>query len=144
MTPVRATSAVFVTLVFSLLPAMLAAEDKKPEITDVTADQLWKEPEKYHGKLVRIEGVVENTPAAGEHKESPSGFRYGLTLEDTEDVYISCDGKPSVAKGDRVRVTGLFTYKENSFVKRRLAVAPPQGTVEKVAEKKDEPVAGHH
>ena len=58
--------------------------------------------------------------------------RFNLTLEGGIYLAIHGDGKPPAARGDRVRITGTFTYTQNSFVRYRLAVA----RVEKLPAKK--------
>jgi hypothetical protein len=138
MTPPRSAAALLVSL---LLLGLLSAQEKQPRVVDLTPEELWKDAQKYHGKVVRLVGVVELTPEAREDKAGKSGFRYGLMLAGDVDISIHCDGKPTVAKGDKVRITGAFTYTENSFVRRRLAVDPPLGQVEKITEKQPEPVA---
>lgn len=137
MTALRTFVPLFASL---LLLGQARPEDRLTEAADVTADFLWKNSEKYHGKRVRLTGVVERTPEAREREQGKGGFAYRLDLAgDAElDISITCEGKPAVVKGDRVRVTGTFAYLENSFVRRRLAVGPPHGKVEKVAEEKPE------
>lgn len=119
-------------LIATLLTTAAAVAADRPSVTAVTADQLWKAPEKYQGKLVRLEGIVE---FASEHpRRDEAKPRYSLDLEGNHGVYIVCEGKPSVSKGDRVRVTGTFTYKKDSFVRHRVAV--PVDGVEKLPAKK--------
>ena len=131
MMPFRSAGLLFAPAIFFLLPGLLAAEDEKPEVTDVTVEQLGDTPPKYSGKLVRIEDVVES---ATEHprEDNKGTARYTLVLKGGDGLYIRCDGKPTVGNGDRVRVTGTFTSKENSFVRHRLTVELPHGKVEKV------------
>jgi hypothetical protein len=125
------TSRVTALLAALILLGPLHAEGKKPDVTEATFKQLWDAPEKYNGKLVRIEGVVESARERPRLKDNDNA-RYSLTLKGGLALYIFCDGKPTVAKGGRVRVTGLFTYKRNSFVRRVLAVQGPHGKVEKL------------
>jgi hypothetical protein len=117
--------------IIPLVALLMAAAPPAPsEPEDTTAAQLWKEAKAYHGKLVRIEGVVEHA-----HEQEPregDARRYDLTLEGDIDLTIHGEGKPPAAKGDRVRITGTFTYKEDSFVRYRLAVTK----VEKLPQKK--------
>lgn len=115
-----------------LLPAAPLPAPQRAKPIDVTADQLWKAPEKYQGKLVRLEGVVEST--SERPRSDKTTARYTLYLKGAESIYIFCEGKRSAAKGDRVRVTGTFTYKRNSFLRRSLAV--PAGEVQKLPAKK--------
>jgi hypothetical protein len=49
--------------------------------------------------------------------------RWDITLEDGVDLHIHGGGKLPAARGDRVRITGVFTHKGDSFVRYRLAVA---------------------
>jgi hypothetical protein len=114
------------------------AEEKKAEVTTVTIMDLDRNPEKFHGKMVRIAGVLESTPRTG-----VGTSRYFFRLVGADGFHIHGTVKPEGVKGDRVRITGKFTWKNNSFVTHRLAVEPPHGKVEKVPakkeEKKDEP-----
>lgn len=122
-------------LVASVLFCLAAAPPAKgPDVTEVTSKQLWKAPDEYHGKLVLIEGVVEDVTEY-ERSTEKGRPRYDLCLKGVR-IYIDCEGKPSVAKGDRVRVTGTFMYDNHSFQSRQVAVGPPHGKVEKVVEKK--------
>lgn len=109
---------------------LAAAPPASSEPEDTTAARLWKDAKAYHGKLVRVEGVVEHA----NEQEPREGYprRYDLTLEGGIDLTIHGEGKLPAAKGDRVRVTGTFTYKEDSFVRYRLAVTK----VEKLPQKK--------
>jgi hypothetical protein len=59
MTPFRIAGPVFASL---LLAGPLLAEDRTP----ATADELYENPQRFHAKLVRVEGVIKVTPAARE------------------------------------------------------------------------------
>jgi hypothetical protein len=105
-----------------LSPATALAQDKQPEVPDVTFGQLLKDPKKYEGRLIRVEGVVKHTPPA---KDGTGGAWYPLALADgnSSRVYIIAPGKPSVVKGDRVRLTGKFTqFGFRSFLRLTLNV----------------------
>src|SRR5262245_49770758 len=127
MNPCRIVMSLFV-LIFLRVSASLWAQDGTPEVADVTLKQLDEKPETYNGKLIRVEGVVGGSQATGE--------RYSLNLDGWEGVPISCAGKASISKGDRVRVTGKFTYHPRTFVTLRIRVDPPSGKVEKVPAEK--------
>lgn len=117
-------------LVFASILCLAAAPPIPRVPEDTTAARLWKEAKQYHGKLVRIEGVVQHA-----HEQEPfNGYprRYELDLEGVRRLTIHGDGGAPATKGDRVRITGAFTYKENSFDRFRLAVTK----VEKLPAKK--------
>jgi hypothetical protein len=114
----RHLAALLAASVFCLAAAPPAP--KGPEVVEVTSEQLWKDPGKYHGKLVRIEGVVEDVTQY-ERSSQKGRPRYDLSLKGVR-IYVDCEGEPSVAKGDRVRVTGTFTHDKHSFLSRQVVV----------------------
>jgi dipeptidyl aminopeptidase/acylaminoacyl peptidase len=86
---------------------------EKPET--VTPDALVKEPKKYEGRIVAVEGVLRETPVALQDKGT---VRYAPDL--AEGLDITCPGKPLVVKGDRVRVVGRFAHEEATFTEYTL------------------------
>jgi hypothetical protein len=80
-----------------------------------------------------VEGVVRDVAAP---VESDGKFRHMLHLE-AKGLSFVCSGKPTVKQGDRVRVTGKFTYIEFSFLPRLVSAdVDVGGKVEKLAPKK--------
>jgi hypothetical protein len=127
MSPSRIAIALFVSMLLGT-SASLWAEDGTPQVAAVTLKQLDESPEKYDGKLIRFEGVVRGT--------QETGARHSLHLDGWDGVPITCAGNPPVSKGDRVRVTGKFTYHPRTFVPYRIRVDPPSGKVEKLPAEK--------
>lgn len=74
---------------------------ERPET--VTPEALLKEPTKYEGRIVAVEGVLRETPVA---VQDNGAFRFEPDV--SARLSITCPGKPRVAKGDRVRVVGRF------------------------------------
>ena len=56
----------------------------------------------HDGKLIAVEGVLRNTPEAVEFLGE---YRYAPRL--VAGLAITCHGKPTAAKGERVRITGV-------------------------------------
>jgi starvation-inducible outer membrane lipoprotein len=82
---------------------------KEPPIP-LTFEELFKEPKKYDGKLIAVEGVLRNTPEAVEFLGE---FRYQPRL--VAGLAITCHGKPTAIKGQRVRISGTLTCTDNTF-----------------------------
>jgi hypothetical protein len=97
-------------------------EEKKEPIAKVTLGDLSKDPARYAGKTVQFEGVLDETPKA----------KNGIATLwlDRSDHGITCEGKPDVVAGDRVRVTALCEY-AGSPAKLKLRAT----SVEKIPEK---------
>jgi hypothetical protein len=72
--------------------------------------ELLKDPKKYDGKVIELEGALHDTPEViefmGEKRYSP---RLCAGLQ------ITCRGKPNDTKGDWVRITGTLTVEEGMF-----------------------------
>jgi hypothetical protein len=118
-----------------LLLGFLHAEVTKPEILKVTVQDLNKDPEKYHRKLIQIEGILESDP-----KESlmTQVQRTYLRMVEADGLAItSYLGQPGVLKGDRVLISGTFCYSQNPSGKStlRLQIQGPDGKVEKLPKK---------
>src|SRR5207247_346983 len=107
-------------------------EDKKPGVTEVTVEELYKAPEKYDGKLVRVEGVLNTDPR---ERVYMGKTRYRLSLDA---LYVWCPGKPEFKAGDRVLVTGQFDFKAPSFMRLAINADVEGGKVERAPEKKEE------
>jgi WD40 repeat protein len=86
---------------------------ERPET--VTHDALLKDPTKYEGRIVAVEGVLRETPVARQDKGS-AWFAPDLATG----LHITCPGKPSVAKDDRVRVVGRFVREDATFTEYTL------------------------
>ena len=78
--------------------------------TSLTFEELFKEPKKYDGKVVAVEGVLRNMPEAVEFMGE---YRYSPRL--VAGLAITCHGKPTATRGERVRITGTLTYTEGQF-----------------------------
>lgn len=76
----------------------------------VTVAELREDPKKFDGKLILLEGLLRNAPEAIEFNGE---FRYSVRI--TAGVAITCHGKPTAVRGDRVRVFGTLTYSDHSF-----------------------------
>ncbi|MCE9563482.1 MAG: hypothetical protein K8U57_15690 [Planctomycetes bacterium] len=76
----------------------------------VTFAELLADPKKFDGKLIWIEGVLRNSPEAVEFNGE---FRYSPRL--SAGVAITCHGKPSAIRGERIRIYGTLSYSEHSF-----------------------------
>jgi len=120
---------VAVVLVSCVLPS-LCAQEKKQEPPTVTAEELPTYPERHDGKVVRMEGVLESDPRETVYMGMA---RYNLGLGEDGIISIVSGFKPGVSKGDRVRLTGKYTYERNSFVPYRLLVEAPDGKIENFA-----------
>src|SRR5262249_2271660 len=81
---------------------------ERPET--IAAADLVKDPKKYEGRIVAVEGVLRETPTAIKDKLA---VRYSPDLIDGLD--ITCPGKPLVSKGDRVRIVGRSVPDEAHF-----------------------------
>ena len=86
---------------------------ERPET--VTPEALLKHPTKYEGRIVAVEGIVRETPVARQDKGS-AWFAPDLAAG----LHITCPGKPSVAKDDRVRVVGRFVREDATFTEYTL------------------------
>jgi HEAT repeat protein len=75
---------------------------------EVDFAELVKNPEKYHGKVVRIEVTLKRFVAEENWAH--------LIKTDGGAVDVYGKGKPNVCDGDKVAITGTFTYLKNSFV----------------------------
>jgi hypothetical protein len=120
-----------------LLSGILHADDKKPEIPKVTIEDLKKDPEKYHGKLIQIEGTLASDPMASKSRS----LKYYLHIVEADDFLVTSDtaiSQRDVAKGDRVLITGTFRYSENPSGKLNLGmrIQAKDGKVEKLEPKK--------
>src|SRR3954447_14999609 len=109
---------VTLALACSFLPGLLRAEDKKAEVTRATPEELVKQPERFHGKLVEVEGFVRSAPV---EVEFMGVTRHELAIGRV--VHVAGFVKtPAVAEGDRVRVVGTFEYDRHSFCPHYLRV----------------------
>jgi hypothetical protein len=101
----------------------------------VTLRELLRTPVRYHEQPVQLEGEVEYTPEAGDGRAT---YRLELSPDRKERYHLSitCTGKPTVRKGDTVRVTGLFRYAPGTFDRMSLRVFDPDCSVVKVEPKK--------
>ncbi len=81
---------------------------ERPET--IATDALLKEPEKYEGRIVAVEGVLRETPVAVQDNGA-SRFEPDLAAR----LSITCPGKPTVVKGERVRVVGRFFSEDASI-----------------------------
>jgi hypothetical protein len=119
----------------------LYSDDKKPEIPKVALEDLKKDPAKYNGKLLQIEGTLASDPMASKSRSRKYYLR--ITEADgfliTSDVAVSQRDVRDVAKGDRVRITGMFQYSENPSGGQTLgmSVQVKDGKVEKLPVKKE-------
>ncbi len=106
----RSTFAIFLAVCFA--PTIAHGDDKKEAVAKVQVADLNREPEKFAGRIVQIEGIVEETPTA----------RSGSVLRlERAALSIICDGKPDVAAGDRVRITAICEYGGNPSKLKLLA-----------------------
>jgi hypothetical protein len=120
---------------FLLPPGFLLAEEKKTETPKVTVKDLKKDPEKYHGKVVQIEGTLESDPTESLRTQVQ---RHYLRLVEADGLIItSYLGQPDVVKGDRVLITGTFWYSLHppGGVTVGLKLQSPGGMVEKLPKK---------
>ncbi|MBA4189933.1 MAG: hypothetical protein C0467_18265 [Planctomycetaceae bacterium] len=90
-----------ILLAFFALPAMVHGDDKKEAATKVQLADLSREPEKFAGRTVQFEGIVEETPT-----RSGGVLRLERSL-----LAIVCESKPDVVTGDRVQVTAVCEYR---------------------------------
>jgi hypothetical protein len=105
---------VTVSLVGSLmlLAGPLQARPDKSGFPKVTPGDLKKNPNKYQGQVVQIEGTLAADPVASFRTQVP---RFYLRLAEADGLGItSYMPPPAVSKGDRVRITGTFRHSANS------------------------------
>jgi hypothetical protein len=120
-----------------LLPGFLQAEDKKTEFPKVTMKDLKENPEKYRGKVIQIEGILESDPVTSMWTHVQRAY---LRLVEADGLVItSYTLLPAVVKGDRVRITGVFSYSKNGSnpLTFLLRVANQDGKVEKLPKEKE-------
>lgn len=111
------------------------ADDKKQEALKVTLEELAKEPEKYQGKLIQVEAVIQETQIP---KVKRGEYDYRLVVG-KDNFMVWCVGKLEVRKGDTVRITGEFSYiSEGAANPYRILAGSKSGKVEKVVPKKPE------
>jgi hypothetical protein len=92
-----------------MIPSLIAALLLVP--VPVTVFDLGKNSEKYNGRIVRIEVVLE------EFRPGPDRWHLAVT-EDSFHLDVVGAGKPAAKDGDKVALTGRFRYKDRSFVPR--------------------------
>jgi hypothetical protein len=80
------------------------------EAIPLTVVELMKDPKRFDGKLIAVEGVLRATPEAVEFMGE---VRYGPRL--SAGLNIICRGKPTASKGERVRITGTLTVSKDPF-----------------------------
>ena len=110
-----------------------AAQEKKPEALKIALEELAKEPEKFKGKLVQVEGVIQQTQILTEkHGE----YEYRLVVGKNDFLLVWCAGKLGVRKGDTVRITGKFRHDTGLANPFQVLAGGKDGKVEKVMPKK--------
>src|SRR5258708_1847169 len=97
-----------------------AAQEKKQEALKVTLEELAKEPAKFQGKLVQVEGVIQQTQIL---EEKQGKFNYRLVVGRNDFLMAWCAGKLAVGKGDTVRITGEFRHNTAAANPFRILVA---------------------
>src|SRR5262245_1397893 len=96
------------------------AARQKEEPLKVTPEELAKDPAKFHGKRVRVEGVVQETQVL---KEKQGEYDYRLVVGKGGSLLAWCPGKLPVARGDSVRITGEFQYQKAAANPLRILAA---------------------
>jgi protocatechuate 3,4-dioxygenase beta subunit len=110
-----------------------AAQEKKQEALKVTLEELGKEPAKFHGKLIQVEGVIEQTHISN---NKPEEFDYRLVVGKNGFLMAWCAGELSVSKGDPAQITGEFRHEPASANPFRILADSKQGKVEKTIPKR--------
>jgi hypothetical protein len=117
---------------FLLLPGLLQAHDNKEGFPKVTLDELKKDPDKYQGQVVQIEGILAADPVSSERTQVQ---RFYLRIAEAGGLGItSYMPPPDVLKGDKVRITGTFRYSKNGSnpVTLLLRLENKDGKIEKL------------
>src|SRR5205823_6823048 len=104
------------------------AEDKKQEAPKVTLEELAKEPAKFQGKLIQLEGLVQETQVL---QEKQGEFDYRLVVGKNNVLLAWCAGKLPVSKGDTVRITGEFRHQLAATYPLNILAAGKSGKIEK-------------
>ncbi|MBN9119504.1 MAG: PD40 domain-containing protein, partial [Planctomycetes bacterium] len=89
---------------------------ERPET--VAPDALLKDPKRYEGFVVAVEGTLRDTPTA---VPDAGAVRFAPDL--AAGLKITCPGKPEVVKGDRVRIVGRFIRGDTSPAEYTLRAA---------------------
>jgi hypothetical protein len=122
-------------LMLAGLVAGPGAAQQKEQPLKVTPEELAKYPAKFHGKRVRVEGVVQQTQVL---KEKQGGYDYRLVVGKGGSLMAWCPGKLAVARGDSVRITGEFRYEKVAANPLRILAGGKDAKVQKVPPKKAE------
>ena len=96
-----------------MLPSLVAAA-LLSLVAPVSVADLEKNPDKYNGRIVRVETVL---------KDFSPGETWHVTLGDKERIDVLGKTAPPGKNGDRVAITGLFLDKEHSYVRRAILSA---------------------
>lgn len=112
------------------------AQEKKQEAPKVTLKELAEEPAKFHGKLIQVEGVIEQTQQIP--NEKPGEFDYRLVVGKNGFLMAWCAGKLAVRKGDTVQITGEFRHEPAAANPFRILAHSKHGKVEMTIPKKPE------
>ncbi len=110
-----------------------APPEKGPPPPKATPEDLAKGPRKFHGERAQVEGVVQETQLL---KEKYGDYEYRLLLGKDGSLMVWCAGKLAVAKGDAVRITGVFRHDKAAASPFRVLVNGEDGKVEKLPPKK--------
>ena len=118
-----------------------ASQEKKQAALNVTLEELAKDPAMYQGKLVQVEGVIQQTQIL---KEKQGEFDYRLAVGKNDFLLAWCAGKLAVSEGDTARITGEFRHNTAAANPFQILAGSKNGKVEKTTLKKPEstPPAG--
>ena len=97
----------------ALLPGLLQAQDNKPVFPKVTLDELKKDPEKYQGQVVQIEGSLAADPVSSERTQVQ---RFYLRIARPMASALSYTPTTGLSKGDRVRITATFVTARTALI----------------------------
>jgi hypothetical protein len=106
---------------------------QKQEVTKVALKELAKEPAKFHGKLIQVEGVIQETQIL---KEKQGDYDYRLSVGKNNVLFVWCAGKLAVKKGDSVRINGEFRHNTAAASPFQVLVDSKSGKVEISAPRK--------
>jgi cytochrome c-type biogenesis protein CcmE len=130
---IRSKSVPASVLMIAALLVGVGAAQQKEEPLKVTPEELARDPAKFHGKRVRVEGVVQETQTL---KEKQGEYDYRLVVGKGGPLMAWCSGKLAVRKGDAVRITGEFQYEKVATNPLRILAGGKDAKVEKVPPKK--------
>lgn len=122
-------------LSFILMSSCMA--EKFNHFKDISFLDLWSKPEKYNGKFIIIDGVIdasfESNEFGREDEVSPNGvgslyldfFHYEIKdFSSSLTLYFSCDSKVNIKKlnGKPVHLAGVYWHVDHSIINNEMGV----------------------